>query len=57
MKKGNVKKTTRTGIYGKMIICPECQTEAKVYHFGWSALGCQNKECGKMIKKLDWGLK
>ena len=41
-----VDKYTRAGRYGKTIVCPECNKVATVYHFSWSALGCQ--ECGAM---------
>ncbi len=50
-----VKKTTRTGKWGKIIICPECDHRARVYHFSWVGLEC--KECNTMTKKLDWILK
>jgi len=47
-----VNKYTRAGYHGKEIICPQCNTNATVYHFAWSALGCCN--CGGMIDKNEW---
>ena len=49
-----VDKYTRAGRYGKTIVCPECNKVATVYHFSWSALGCQ--ECGAMVEKNEWRL-
>ena len=49
-----VTKQTRAGKYGKTIVCPECNKVATVYHFSWSALGCQH--CNTMIDKYDWKL-
>ena len=49
-----VNKHTRAGMWGKEIICPVCDTTHTVYHFGWSALGCQ--ECGATVKKYQWRL-
>ena len=39
---------------GKIIVCPECNKVTTVYHFSWSALGCQ--ECGAMVEKNQWRL-
>jgi len=47
-----VNRYTRAGNNGKVIICPLCNTEATVYHFSWSALGCQS--CDQMINKTDY---
>jgi len=47
-----VNKYTRAGKNGKTIVCPECDNEALVYHFSWSALTCQS--CRQMINKGDW---
>ena len=49
-----VTKQTRAGRYGKTIVCPECNKVATVYHFSWSALGCQH--CGSMVDKYEWKL-
>ncbi len=48
----SVNRYTRAGNNGKVIICPLCNTEATVYHFAWSALGCQS--CNQMINKTDY---
>tara|TARA_R100000781_G_scaffold18751_1_gene14610 strand:- start:282 stop:455 length:174 start_codon:yes stop_codon:yes gene_type:complete len=47
-----VTRYTRSGIYGKVIECPECNHQERVYHFAWSALGCQS--CKDMIDKYKW---
>ncbi len=47
-----VKKTSRTGKYGKLIQCPKCNHVKTIYHLSWSALGCQG--CDDMIDKYDW---
>ena len=49
-----VNRYTRAGRYGKTIVCPECNKVATVYHFSWSALGCQH--CGSMVDKYEWKL-
>ena len=50
----NVSKSTRASKNGKLIICPQCNNEARVYHFAWSAITCIN--CGADVNKLDWRL-
>ena len=45
---------TRATKHGKTIVCPECNKVAIVYHFSWSALGCQH--CGSMVDKYEWKL-
>ena len=47
-----VTRYTRAGNNGKVIICPECNNEARVFHFSWSALGCQH--CHYIVDKYDW---
>ena len=47
-----VNKYTRARKDGKIIVCPECNKVATVYHFSWSALSCQH--CDTMIDKYDW---
>tara|TARA_B100000686_G_scaffold340202_1_gene415536 strand:+ start:3441 stop:3695 length:255 start_codon:yes stop_codon:yes gene_type:complete len=47
-----VKKSVRAGYRGKNIMCPKCRSVTKIYHFAWSALGCQN--CKEMVDKYDW---
>ena len=50
-----VEKYTRASkTHGKTIVCPECNKVATVFHFSWSALGCQ--ECGAMVDKYEWKL-
>ena len=40
---------------GKIIICPICNSENKVYHFTWFAITCQT--CKKIVDKLDFYVK
>ena len=47
-----VNKHTRAGNNGKEIVCPYCTAPATVFHFSWSALGCQY--CGQSINKESW---
>ena len=49
-----VTKHTRATRNGKVIVCPECNKVSTVYHFSWSALGCQH--CNTMIDKYEWKL-
>ena len=46
--------TRASRTHGKFIICPECNKGSYVYHFSWSALGCQH--CGSMVDKYEWKL-
>ena len=48
------KYTRASKTHGKTIVCPECNKVATVFHFSWSALGCQN--CGSMVDKYEWKL-
>ena len=48
------KYTRASKTHGKTIVCPECNKVAIVYHFSWSALGCQH--CGSMVDKYEWKL-
>ena len=48
------KYTRASKTHGKTIVCPQCNKVATVYHFSWSALGCQH--CGTMVDKYDWKL-
>ena len=45
-------KHARCGRYGKFIKCSDCDHISRVYHFGWSALGCIH--CGKMVDKYSY---
>ena len=47
-----VKKTSRTGKYGKLIQCPKCNHVKTIYHLSWSALCCRG--CDGVIDKYDW---
>ena len=49
-KKGD--RYTRSGMWGREIICPMCDHVTTVYHFSWSALSCQH--CDTMIDKRHW---
>ena len=49
-----VHRYTRATKHGKTIVCPECNKVAIVYHFSWSALGCQH--CNTMVDKYEWKL-
>ena len=44
--------TRASRTHGKFIICPECNHGSYVFHFSWSALGCQH--CGTMVDKYEW---
>ena len=48
------KYTRASKTHGKTIVCPECNKVATVFHFAWSALGCQH--CGTMVDKYEWKL-
>ena len=49
-----ITKYARAKRRGTHILCPNCGTVAKVYHFAWSGLGCQC--CGKMVDKQLWSI-
>ena len=50
----NVSRFTRASKQGKLIICPQCDSYARVFHFSWSALNCIH--CDASVNKLDWRL-
>jgi len=50
----NVNRFTRASKQGKLIICPQCNSHARVYHFSWSALNCIH--CDASVNKYDWRL-
>ena len=52
MKFTPINRYTRTGKWGKRILCPNCNNQSIVYHFAWSALGCMH--CKEMIEKDEW---
>jgi ribosomal protein L37AE/L43A len=43
---------TRAPKHGRVIVCPECDAESRVYHFAWSALTCT--KCEADVAKNDW---
>ncbi len=49
-----ITKYARAKRRGTHILCPNCGTVAKVYHFAWTGLGCQC--CGRMIDKQLWSI-
>lgn len=42
----------RVTMHGRLVRCPHCKHVARVYHLGFSALGCIN--CKTMVPKYDW---
>ena len=42
----------KLGWKGKCIECPECENQAVVWHFAWSALTCS--ECEVSYPKYEW---
>ena len=50
----NVTKSTRASKQGKLIICPQCNSYARVFHFSWCSLNCIH--CDANVNKLDWRL-
>ena len=50
----NVNRYTRAPFEGRLIACPWCGGEAKVYHLAWTALMCPR--CKQEVKKGDWEL-
>ena len=49
-----VYKWCRAGKSGKVIVCPHCGHNQRVYHFAWAASGCSS--CKAMVDKYDWFL-
>ena len=52
MKFIEIKKTSRTGRYGRLLQCPHCGDVKRVYHFSWCATTCQG--CGRMVDKYEY---
>ena len=50
----NVSKSTRASKQGKLLICPQCNSHARVYHFSFSALNCIH--CDASVNKNEWRL-
>ena len=47
-----VTRYTRGGKYGKQIVCPECGSIRRIYHFNFSGLTCP--QCKQSVDKYDW---
>ena len=47
-----VTRYTRAGHAGKVLKCPKCGAQHRVFHFAWSALGCTS--CNAMVNKYEW---
>ena len=47
-----VTKYTRAGKNGKQIVCPECGSIRRIYHFNFSGLVCP--QCKQSVDKYDW---
>ena len=51
-KVGRVTRYTRAPQAGRLIYCPRCNSEERVYNFSWSAIECQR--CRNFPDKGDW---
>ena len=47
-----ITKHTRAKSEGRVIRCPNCNKDGRVYHFGWSALTCVY--CHQSSDKYNW---
>ena len=47
-----VTRYTRGGKYGKQIVCPECGSIRRIYHFSFSGLTCP--KCKQSVDKYSW---
>ena len=47
-----VTRYTRAGKNGKQIVCPECGSIRRIYHFNFSGLTCP--QCKQSVAKYDW---
>ena len=52
IKNCNVTRYTRAGKNGKQIVCPECGSIRRIYHFNFSGLVCP--QCKQSVAKYDW---
>jgi len=50
----NVNRFTRASKQGKIIVCPLCDSRARVFHFSWSKLSCL--DCNHLVDKNEWRL-
>ena len=51
-KNSNVTRYTRAGKNGKQLVCPECGSIRRIYHFNFSGLTCP--QCKQSVAKYDW---
>lgn len=49
-----INRYTRAGAGGRLIACPRCSGQTRVFHFSWSALKCQT--CGEFSSKNEFKL-
>ena len=47
-----IQKSDRCGRSGRVIKCPMCRENSRVYHLGWSSLSCEC--CDEPVRKQDW---
>ena len=47
-----VTRYTRAGKNGKQIVCPECGSIRRIYHFNFSGLVCT--QCKQSVDKYSW---
>ena len=48
----NVTRYTRAGKNGKQLVCPECGSIRRIYHFNFTGLVCP--QCKQSVAKYDW---
>ena len=48
----NVTRYTRAGKNGKQLVCPECGSIRRIYHFNFTGLTCP--QCKQSVAKYDW---
>ena len=51
----NVTRYTRGGKNGKQLVCPECGSIRRIYHFNFSGLTCP--QCKQSVDKYSWKVK
>ena len=49
-----VTRDTRAPRKGRLIQCPECDQETRVFHFSWVAISCSH--CREMVNKYEWSV-
>ena len=50
-----VTRYTRGGKNGKQLVCPECGSIRRIYHFNFSGLVCP--QCKQSVDKYSWKVK